>query len=333
MDWRLFLAAIAVIALVAATESPPKKVYLEAVAPLFGGEGSPLDQGPWGTSLLYARLIDSGYHVELSLLLHTPRPGRHVAILAPWPRLCDTPVLVESIARMLDAGERVTLIVFDEAGCPATLAASIYAGVNITVGGLLSFHGLRAVPIAYKPTGLVALGYTVRSLSWTPRDACRPIIVEPYSGTPVGVECGRGRFTLLYIADSHIPTNTLIADNASRAWKLIDRLLVDVGARNATVIIPLELYPKKSYTEIPLTLAIHPAVIAAYIASTLPRMLHEALQEVQSVNPLLPPILAAAVAAAGFAAAAGAAPPRRPRAEKPPSLDELLGGERRRSRL
>ena len=330
MRWALFLAAIALVALVAAVESPPKRVYVEAVAPLFGGEGSPLDQGPWGTSILYARLVDAGYRVELSLTLHTPRPGESVAILAPWPRLCSTPVLVEAIAEMLSRGERVTLIVFDEAGCAATLAAAAYAHVNITLGRLLEFHGLRAVPIAYRPTGLVAIGYTVRSISWSPVDACAPLLVEPYTGTPVGVMCRRGRYTLVYVADSHLAANTLIADNETRAWRLVERLIDDTAGRNATVIIPVELYPKKSYAKIPLTLAVHPAVIAAYLASTIPHALHQALKSLEEVNPLLPPLAAATLTTAAYALAAGAGPRRRPRPPRPPTLEELEGRERSR---
>ncbi len=307
MEWRLFLAAIAVIALIAALESPPKRVLVEAVAPLYGGDGSPLDTGPWGTSLLYEMLVEKGYHVATSLLLFNPKPGEHVVIIAAWPRECRSGVLPAVIEAWREKGVRVDLLVFSEEGCSDVLtAAEMLVGVNVTLGQPLGFRGLRAVPIAYPRAGLLAIGYTVRSLSWRPIAACNPILVDPYNGAPVGIECEARGSRLIWVADSHIPTNTLLSIRASRAARLVEALLAELGARNATVILPVELYPKKGVEKIPLSLVIHPAVLVALLARSVPLAVEKGMATLSSLNPLLPYALLALAAASLLAVAAGA---------------------------
>ena len=326
MEWRLFLAALALIALVATLEAPPKRVLIEAVAPLYGGTGSPLDTGPWGTSLLYEMLVNEGYRVATSLLLYTPKPGEHVVIVAAWPRECDSGILPAVVSVWKARGARVDLLVFSEDECrDALLAASTLIGVNVTLGPLLSFRGLRAVPIAYPRAGLLAIGYTVKSVSWTPLAACTPILVDPYSGSPVGILCRSRGSTLVWVADSHIPTNTLLSLKASKARRLVEALLGALGARDATVVLPVELYPRKDVQKIPLSLVIHPAVLAALAARSLPASIERGMAALSALNPLLPYALYAAAAASLLALAAGA--PQGGRVAEPEEPGDAAEGE------
>ena len=310
MEWRLFLAALALIALIAAVESPPKKVLMEAVAPLYGGTGSPLDTGPWGTSLLYMMLVEEGYRVRTSLLLYNPRPGEHVIIVAAWPRECSSGVLPAALTLWREKGVLVDLVVFSEdSGCrDVAVAARIAAGVNVTLGPLLGFRGLRAIPIAYPDAGILAIGYTARSIAWTPLNRCAPILLDPYRGTPVGIECRMHGSRLIWVADSHIPSNTLLSLRASRAKQLVRALIDRLGGRSATIILPIELYPKKDIQKIPLSLVIHPAVLAALVAKSLPATLEKGLASLSEINPALPYTLLAIAATILLAAVAG--PPR-----------------------
>ena len=329
MEWRLFLAALALIALVATLEAPPKKVLIEAVAPLYGGTGSPLDTGPWGTSLLYETLIREGYRVATSLLLYNPKPGEHVIIVAAWPRECNSGILPAVASAWKARGARVDLLVFSEDECrDALTAARMLVGANVTLGPFLAFRGLRAVPIAYPRAGLLAIGYTVRSISWTPLAACTPILVDPYSGSLVGILCRTRGSTLVWVADSHIPTNTLLSLKASRARRLIEALLEALGARDATVVLPVELYPRKDIQKIPLSLVIHPAVLAALIAKSLPASIERGMAALSAINPLLPYALYAVAAASLLALAAGA--PQGSRVAEPEEPGETAeGGETR----
>ncbi len=303
MDWRLVQAALVLVAFVAMLESPPKMIYVEGLVPLLGGRGSALDQGPWGHSMLARLLAEEGYRVELSILAYHPAPGERVVVIAPAPRLCNTSLLAAVLYSWRERGVHVALVALAERGCPALEAAErVVANATVKPLNELLYAGYHAVPCSAPEAHILFIGYTVYQLDWEPRGACRPIAYAIHEAAPVGVACGDN---LVAYGDEHLFTNTLLSTPEARTRQLLGYTLrlLHADPRNTTIILPVELYPRKSLLQLPLPIAVHPAVIAAYLASRLPAAEEAFTDTLSSINPLLPPLLAATLVAAALLAA------------------------------
>ncbi len=252
MELSLRLAALLLLAagLLAAVYQPPRQVVLSVYLPLAGGEGSPLDTGIWGRSVLVheARLL--GHPVAVAVTgLEPVRGGRYLLLLL-GPTNCNDTSIPEWVREALAKGAEVELVASVEWSCPL---------VNKTLEALgappvtLHYLTLRGMLLASTPQGSIAV-YTARVVGEAPGyDA---YAIEAFTGEIIGVY-RRAPHPIIFIADSHLFTNAMLNLTETGQARLLEKLL---SGGNYTVVIPLEAC-RAPALQLGIRLLLHPTAL------------------------------------------------------------------------
>ncbi|KSW11490.1 hypothetical protein CF15_01170 [Pyrodictium occultum] len=317
IGFRAFLAGLALVALVAAILAAPKAVKLGSL--LLPRQGSPLDKGPQGHSLLAEALSRSGLPVYYAAAPPGGWNGSSIVYLVAGPTECNASImsgLAGLVQGLASQGYRVGVVVADESGCASSLLEALGAPPLRLQPGSLSgpaialYRGGKPILYAMSTVALVSPGEGWRTLAAT--------LYPP--GLPAALEW-RGRVDVVYIPDSHVFSNRVLGaanetglGNSELAAVLAERL----GGEPLVLIPPMVYRPVNA--SVPLVVYLQPGLIASILVEWLAELEKSALAPLLS-NPLGVVLLATALSSLLYLALVQASggrwasekPPRQPR--------------------
>ncbi len=297
LSLRVLTLLLLLAGLLVAIYQPPRAVRLGLYLPLAGGEGSPLDKGIWGRSVLVEKAILLGHPVALGVTGLKAEKGRHYILLLLGPTNCNDTSIPEWVRVAVEKGAVVDLIASVEWSCPL---------VNKTLEALgappvtLHYLTLKGMLLASTPEGGIAV-YTARVVGEAP--GYDVFAIEAFTGEIIGVYRG-SEPRIVFIADSHLFTNAMLNLTETGQEALLERLL---GRGNSTVVVPLEAYRVPSL-EISVRLLLHPSalLLALYaLASKLDMLTAMLASSLGAPQWLLYGVFAGLVAAAVYSRSRG----------------------------
>jgi len=299
---RWMMVAFFIIALTASLEYMPRNVLLQVAIP--ADASFPLNEGPTGTSILWARLQEEGYETAviygvsgLAGRLEGKTDVVYLVVAGDNPVGGALEEARQTIDYMLANGYRVHMVVLDEAPDPVVTAIANYTStrvcgvpspiisyriLNSTIVTIRGYAGgqLWTIPSGYTSylivggqgpivaAGVPALPYELDG--YTAIAAAWPYPDPPYTGSwyLIGARCVGARGSTTLIADSTIAVN-LAAQSVPDTIEYVVALIRDVAPNpNTTLIVVDEQYYAggDGDNQVNLLLRLHPSILLLALA-------------------------------------------------------------------